>query len=182
MSGLFLAATRGEKLAKQGDSESEGNPEDIFHERRALFDAIMNGVGFILFCREDSGDVFEEINATFFAGPAVALFVMARRTLEPQRIVAALAKTRDIAHIRPTFRALNHGASARYVQIGRGVFRLAWRRVRHRQILPGSEGLGRGGAQRVRSRNQYWPMGQQSEGEDPTRLPERAETEPARRG
>jgi hypothetical protein len=53
----------------------------------------------VLFRPHHSDDIFQEIDAAFFTLAALPLFVLARRTLITQRGMAALAKTRNVAHL-----------------------------------------------------------------------------------
>jgi hypothetical protein len=81
-----LVASGGEEEgADEGDAEIEGGEEDVFEEGGAALDELVVLVGFGLFGGDDGGDVFEEIDAAFFASTAVALFVGARGTLITQR-------------------------------------------------------------------------------------------------
>ncbi len=64
-------------------------------------------VGFRLLGCHDGRDVFEEVDAALLAGAAMALFVLAGRALIPQRSMASLAKTSDIASVATAFRTLH---------------------------------------------------------------------------
>jgi hypothetical protein len=64
-------------------------------------------VRFRLFDSHDGRDVFQEVNAALLTGAAMALFVPAGRALIPQRCMASLAKTGDIANVGAAFRTLH---------------------------------------------------------------------------
>jgi len=66
-----------------------------------------------LFCGDNRADVLNKIDATFLAGAAFALFVLASRAFVTQRSVATRAESRDVASIRATLKTFDRALRSR---------------------------------------------------------------------
>ena len=86
-----------------------GNATRFFRNalRRSSF--CLDRVCFGLLRCDHRADIFHEVDSTFFAVHAGALFVAARRALETHGHVATLAEARHLAHGGAAFRAGNCG-------------------------------------------------------------------------
>ena len=81
-----------EQVADQRDSQRERDEQDVLHQRGALLDAHVLRVGLVLIGRDNRVDVLQEIDAAALARAAMALPVMARGALVPQRCMATRAE------------------------------------------------------------------------------------------
>ena len=86
----------------------------------AALEAFVNHVGFGFLHGDDGAHVLYEIDAAFFALPALALIVAAGRAGVAHGRVAAAAEARDIANVAPAFRAFDHGRRGRVAEAQRG--------------------------------------------------------------
>jgi hypothetical protein len=100
-------------LAHKGKAAGDGDPQYVLDEVGALFDAIVNHVGFRFFPGDDRAYVLQKIHAALFALAALALLVRARRTLKAQRGVATRTEACNVACIGFALRALDHRPRAR---------------------------------------------------------------------
>jgi hypothetical protein len=110
MSRGCLAAVLGgteEQVANQGDAHRKRGEKNVLHQGGALFEPLARRIAFIFLPGHDRVDVFQKINATLVALPAMALFVFARRTFVAQRGMASRAKPRDVASFGAAFWALH---------------------------------------------------------------------------
>lgn len=96
-----------EQIAEQGKAEGKGKTENVLHQHRAAFDALVGDVGFGPLRRDDRSHVLEEIDPALFTRAAVALFVGTGRALIAQRGMAARTEPSDFAYRTSAFRALH---------------------------------------------------------------------------
>jgi hypothetical protein len=108
-SEMALFARADQEVSDQWNSQREWHEQEILHQARALFQTFVRRVRFVFFRRKHRVDVFQEINAAFFALAAVPLLMLARRTLVAQRGVAPRAEPRDVASFRIALGALHEG-------------------------------------------------------------------------
>jgi hypothetical protein len=94
-----------EEIADQGDAAVDRQQQQGPQEARAALQAVVDGVGFRFFGGDDRADVFDEINAAFFAFTAGALAIATGRALKAQGGVATRAKSSYVARVRAAFGA-----------------------------------------------------------------------------
>jgi hypothetical protein len=70
---LRFAPAAHKKLADQRKSAGKRDDNQIFHKRGALLELVLNCVGFGLFGRHHSADIFNEVHSAFFAFSTGAL-------------------------------------------------------------------------------------------------------------
>ena len=98
-----------EKITDQRHTAVKGQPEQAFQQAGAAFEPLVNGVRFGFLGGDHCADIFEEIDAAFFAFAARALVVVAGRTFVAQRGVALGTEARDIARVGAAFGAFVGG-------------------------------------------------------------------------
>jgi hypothetical protein len=106
-----------EEIADQGDAAVDRQQQQGPQEARAALQAVVDDVGFRFFGGNHRADVFDEINAAFFAFAAGALAIAAGRALKAQGGVAARAESSYVARVRAAFGAFVCGGG---LLLGRG--------------------------------------------------------------
>ncbi len=109
-----FARTR-EQIAYQGNAHVEGYQQKILQQARTPLQLFVNQLRLIFFAPHHRDNKFQKIHAAFFTFAALPLFVLARRTHIAQRGMAALAKTRNLAHLAIAFRTV-HSSILRIAQ------------------------------------------------------------------
>jgi hypothetical protein len=103
---LLLRQT--EEILYQRKAPGNGQQENLFDNTGAAFDSVVNLVRLDLLRSHNRSNVLRKIDATLFASAALALFVFAGRTFEPQRGVATSTKSRNLARVDAALRTFDH--------------------------------------------------------------------------
>ena len=74
---LLLAVALHEIIANDWQAQRKRQPQNIFHQRGTLFEAIVDRIRFRLLLRDHRADILQKIDAAFFALAAGALLVVA---------------------------------------------------------------------------------------------------------
>lgn len=114
-----LMARAFDDVLNQREPAGDRQQENLFDDAGAPLDAIVNLVRLDLFCGDNRADVLNKIDATFLAGAAFALFVLASRAFVTQRSVATRAESRDVASIRATLKTFDRALRSRAWGCGR---------------------------------------------------------------
>jgi len=139
---LLFAIALEEIIANDRVAQRKRHPQNVFHQRGALLEALVDRIGFRLLLCDHCADILQKIDAALFTLAARALLVVARGAFVTHRVVATLAEARHFAHIGAALRAFH-----RFLRRGRG--RSSRRQRRCRGCL-GRSRIRNGGARRRR--------------------------------
>lgn len=124
-----VALFSAQQVAQQRDSEVHRHQKKILQQRRPLLNALVFHIGFRFLRGNNRRDVLQKIDPALLADSAMALLVLARRTLEAQRRVATPAEPCDVSCFAPAFRAYHHARILLWCDPSRLTTPSAWRYI-----------------------------------------------------